>query len=104
MEEFKEYVTFTVTTSEGEEVEMAVVDEFTFENKNYVAAARVVDDTIDEEGLYLYKVKLGDEDFSVEKISNKVEYEKIAKAYMEMGEWSKELFDVILCVQWNIVQ
>ena len=98
------YVTFTVTTSEGEEVEMAVVDEFTFENKNYVAAARVVDDTIDEEGLYLYKVKLGDEDFSVEKISNKVEYEKIAKAYMEMGEWSKELFDVILCVQWNIVQ
>ena len=80
------YVTFTVTTSEGVEVEMAVVDEFTFENKNYVAAARVVDDTIDEEGLYLYKVKLGDEDFSVEKISNKVEYEKIAKAYMEMGE------------------
>lgn len=86
MEEFNEYITFTITTSEGEEVEMAVVDEFTFENKDYVAAAKVVDDTIDEEGLYIYKVKLDEEDFTVEKINNKVDYEKIARAYMEMGE------------------
>lgn len=86
MEEFNEYITFTITTSEGQEVEMAVVDEFTFENKDYVAAAKVVDDTIDEEGLYIYKVKLGEEDFTVEKINNKVDYEKIARAYMEMGE------------------
>ena len=69
MEEFSEYITFTITTSEGQEVEMAVVD-----------------DTIDEEGLYIYKVKLGEEDFTVEKINNKVDYEKIASAYMEMGE------------------
>lgn len=86
MEEFNEYITFTITTSEGQEVEMAVVDEFTFENKDYVAAAKVVDDTIDEEGLYIYKVKIGEEDFTVEKINNKVDYEKIARAYMEMGE------------------
>ena len=86
MEEFNEYITSTITTSEGQEVEMAVVDEFTFENKDYVAAAKVVDDTIDEEGLYIYKVKIGEEDFTVEKINNKVDYEKIARAYMEMGE------------------
>lgn len=86
MEEFKEYVTFTTTTSDGEQVEMAVVDEFEFENKNYVAAARVVDDTIDEEGLYIYKVKVSEDDFTVEKINNKVDYEKIARAYMEMSE------------------
>ena len=86
MEEFNEYITFTITTSEGQEVEMAVVDEFTFENKDYVAAAKVVDDTIAEEGLYIYKVKIGEEDFTVEKINNKVDYEKIARAYMEMGE------------------
>ena len=48
MEEFNEYITFTITTSEGQEVEMAVVDEFTFENKDYVAAAKVVYYTIDE--------------------------------------------------------
>lgn len=86
MDEFKEYATFTITTSEGEEVEMAVVDEFSFENKSYVAAARIVDDTIDEEGLYIYRVIVSEDDFSVEKITNKVDYEKIAKAYMEMGD------------------
>ena len=86
MEEFKEYATFTTTTSDGEQIEMAVVDEFEFENKNYVAAARVVDDTIDEEGLYIYKVKVTEDDFIVEKINNKVDYEKIARAYMEISE------------------
>ena len=84
--EFEEYVTFKVTTSTGEEVEMAVMDEFEFENKNYVAAAKVTGDTIDEEGLYLYEVKMSEDDFTVEKIKNKVTYEKVAKAYMEMGE------------------
>lgn len=86
MEDYNEYATFTITTSEGEEVEMAVVDEFEFENKSYVAAARIIDDTIDEEGLYIYKVKVSDDDFTVEKIKNKVDYEKIARAYMEMSE------------------
>ena len=84
--EFEEYVTFKVTTSTGEEVEMAVMDEFEFENKNYVAAAKVTGDTIDEGGLYLYEVKMKEDDFTVEKIKNKVTYEKVAKAYMEMGE------------------
>lgn len=84
--EFEEYITFKVTTNDGEETEMAVVDEFEFENKNYVAAAKIVDDTIDEEGLYLYEVKVSGEDFTVEKIKNKVTYEKVARAYMEMGE------------------
>lgn len=86
MDEFMEYITFTITTAAGEEVEMAVVDEFEFENKNYVAAARVVGDTIDEDGLYIYKVKVGEDDFSVEKITNQVDYERVVKAYMEMDE------------------
>lgn len=86
MDEFKEYATFTTTISTGEEVEMAVVDEFEFEGKSYVAAARIIDDAIDEEGVFIYKVKLNDDDFSVEKIKNKIDYEKIARAYMEMDE------------------
>lgn len=84
--EFEEYVTFKVTTSNDEEVEMAVMDEFEFENKNYVAAAKIVDDTIDEEGLYLYEIKVAGDEFAVEKIKNKVTYEKVARAYMEMSE------------------
>ena len=79
----EEYITFMITSSAGEEIEMAVVDEFQFENRDYVAASRVVDDTIDQEGIFIYKVKAGDE-FAVEKINNKIDYEKIARAYMDM--------------------
>mgnify|MGYP000554975335 CR=1 FL=1 len=32
--EFEEYITFKITTSTGEEMELAVIDEFEFENKN----------------------------------------------------------------------
>ncbi|MCQ2522389.1 MAG: DUF1292 domain-containing protein [Lachnospiraceae bacterium] len=79
----KEFVTFMITTTEGKEVELAVVDEFVVDNKNYVAAARVEGDTICNDGVYIYKVKDGDE-FQVEKISNHVDYEKVVKAYGEM--------------------
>ncbi|MDO4189632.1 MAG: DUF1292 domain-containing protein [Lachnospiraceae bacterium] len=78
----KEYVTFTIDTSTGETVEMAVIEEFEFENKFYVAASLVIEDEI-KEGIYLYKVKDSDE-FSVEKLRNKFEYDKVSKAYLEM--------------------
>lgn len=79
-----EYVTFEVTAADGTVVEMAVIDEFEFERKNYVAAARVVDDTIDEDGVYIYAVKLSGEAFSVEKITDPKIYESVVKAYMEL--------------------
>ena len=85
-EEFEEYVTFHVSTKDGTEVEMAVVDEFEFEHKYYVVAALIEDDTIHEDNLYIYKAKVTEDDFSVEKIKNQVEYQKIAKAYMEMEQ------------------
>lgn len=83
-EEFEEYVTFTITASDGSEVEMAVIDEFEFEHKGYVAAAKVEGDVINEEGLFIYRIKETEEDFEVEKIKSQVEYQKIAKAYMEL--------------------
>lgn len=78
----KEYVTFITETSTGETVEMAVISEFEFENKDYVAASLVKDDEI-QEGIYLYKVKESEE-FAVEKLRNKFEYDKVSKAYLEM--------------------
>ncbi len=86
MEDFKEYATFTVTNKEGEEVELAVVDEFDFEHKHYVVGALIEGDTINEDGLFIYKAKITEDDFTVEKIANKLDYEKISKAYMEMDE------------------
>lgn len=85
-DEIKEYAIFTTTNKDGETVEMAVVDEFEFEHKNYVVGALIVDDMIQEEGLYIYRVKTTEDDFVVEKITNQVDYQKIAQAYMEIAE------------------
>ena len=49
-EEFDEYIIFTVTDKDGNEVEMAVVDEFEYDHKEYVAAAQVEGDELIEDG------------------------------------------------------
>ena len=84
--EFNEYVTFTITTKDGEEVELAVVDEFDFEDKHYVVGAVVQDDTILDDGRYIYLSKIEKDGFTVEKITREFEYKRIAEAYMEMED------------------
>lgn len=87
MDDFQEYVTFYMTDSNGEEVEMAVLEEFSFEKKDYIAAAVIENDTINEDGVFIYRVKALEDDFSVEKITNHVEYEKVANAYLDMQQF-----------------
>lgn len=82
----EEYVVFTVTSSNGNEVTMAIVDEFDFENKHYIVSARVIDDTISDEGQYIYRAKIDGDDFTAEKITNATEYRRVVDAYMEMEE------------------
>lgn len=84
--EYREYVTFTVTARDGSEVEMAVMDEFDFEGKHYVVGAVIHDDVIDEEGLYIYRSIIKEDGFEVQKITREFEYKKVAEAYMEMDE------------------
>ena len=84
--EFQEYVTFHVTARDGSDVEMAVVDEFDFEKKHYVAGAVVKDDVIDTEGIYIYEAIIEGDDFTVQQIKKDFDYKRIAKAYMEMDE------------------
>ena len=83
---FEEYVTFHVTASDGSDVEMAVVDEFDFEDDHYVVGAVIKDDTIDDEGRYIYKSIIKGDTFTVEKIKREFEYKRIAEAYMSMDE------------------
>lgn len=85
-DEMKEYVTFTVTAQDGSEVELAVVDEFEFENKAYVVGALIEGDTINEDGVFIYRAIVEEDGFSVQKITNKIDYEKVVNAYMEMEE------------------
>ena len=84
MDEFKEYVTFTVTSQAGEEVEMAVVDQFEIKNRKYIAAALIQDDEIDENNVYIYKVEVTEDDFKPIKITNQIEYNEVAEAYLDM--------------------
>lgn len=80
----QEYITFETTAKDGTVLEMAVVDEFEYERKHYVAAAVIVDDAINEDELYIYRSVISDDDFSVEPIMDLEEYEKIADAYLKM--------------------
>ncbi len=84
--DFNEYVTFYVTAKDGSDVEMAVVDEFEYDHKQYVVGAVVEGDTILEDGLYIYRSIITGDDFTVEKIEKESDYKKIAEAYMEMDE------------------
>lgn len=81
-----EYVTFHVAAKDGSDVEMAVLDEFDFENKHYVVGAVVKDDEIDDSGRYIYRAVMDGDDFTVQKITREFEYNKIVEAYMEMEE------------------
>ena len=84
--DFEEYITFQVTAKDGSEVEMAVMDEFDFENEHYVVGAVIKDDTIEEEGRYIYKSVIQGDSFTVEKIKREFDYKRIAEAYMSMEE------------------
>lgn len=81
----EEYITFHITASDGRDVEMAVVDEFEFEHKNYLVSAVVENEEILDDDRFIYRVKLTrDDGFAVEKIPDMKEYERIAEAYMEL--------------------
>ena len=84
--EYREYATFHIIAKDGSGEEMAVVDEFDFENKHYVVGAVVKDDTIMDDGRYIYESIVNGDDFTVEKIKREFDYNRIAKAYMEMEE------------------
>lgn len=83
---YNEYLTFHITTKDGTDVEMAVMDEFDFEDKHYVVGALIQDDTIVDDGLYIYESVMEGDDFKVEKIKKEFDYNRIAKAYMEMEQ------------------
>ena len=85
-QEYNEYVTFHVTARDGSDVEMAVMDEFDFEDRHYVVGAVVKDDTILDDGRYIYRSMIDGDDFTVEKISREFDYKRIAEAYMNMDE------------------
>ncbi len=80
-DEYLEYEVFTDTTSEGEEIELAIVDHFDFEGKKYVIAALVEGDDISEDGLFVYRSEGTGKDAEIVKIDDPEEYSRVADAY-----------------------
>ena len=85
-QEYTEYVTFQVKVKDGSDVEMAVVDEFDYENKHYIVGAVIKDDTVLDDGRYIYRSVIKGDTFTVEKITREFEYKKVVQAYMEMDD------------------
>ena len=79
--EFQEYETFIMEVG-GEETEFAILDDFTMGKDAYVAAGKVIDDEISDEGVYLFKCF--DNGDTIEKITDAEEYEKVAAYYVEL--------------------
>lgn len=84
--EFQEYVTFHITARDGSDVELAVVDEFDFEDQHYVVGAVVEGDTINDEARYIYLSEIDGEDFTVKEIEKEFDYNRIAEAYLSIEE------------------
>ena len=83
-DEYLEYDVFTDVTSEGKEIELAVVDTFDFEDNNYVIAGLVEGDEISDEGLFIYKKKGRGADAEILHIEDPEEYSRVADAYAQM--------------------
>ncbi len=83
-EDYSEYITFTVKNKKGEHLEMAVVEEFEVDRKNYCAAALVEGEFINEDELYIYRIIPTEDDFEAEMITDAKEYDAVVKAYTEM--------------------
>ena len=84
--EFQEYATFVVTTRDGSKAELAVVDEFEFENKQYVVGALIEGDVINDDARYIYEADVKDDELVVKKIAKEFDYKRIANAYLHMED------------------
>ena len=81
MNEFQEYGTFVMEVN-GEETEFAILDDFTMGEDAYVAAGKIIEDAISDEGVYLFKCF--DNGDTIEKITDAEEYEKVSAFYLEL--------------------
>lgn len=83
-DEYLEYEVFSDVTSDGREIELAIVDKFDFEGNSYVVAALVEGDEISEEGLFVYHLNGSGDEAEIEKIADPDEYSRVADAYAQI--------------------
>lgn len=79
----QEYETIMVDLEDGSQGEFAIVDRFDYKEKHYVVVAQVVDDTVSEEGLFIYQAEEEEESITITKITADI-YAKVAEYYMSL--------------------
>ena len=81
MEDMKMYDTVRIPLSSGREAEFAIMDEFEFEEKHYIAVSLVIKEEI-QEGMYLYRAEPDGTELEISRIEDPEEFEKVS-AYFE---------------------
>lgn len=81
MEEFKTYETVMIQLSNGEEQEFAIIEEFTYDEKQYIVVSPVQGDEI-QEGMYLYRTAQTEEGLEISRIEDAEEFAQVS-AYFE---------------------
>lgn len=80
-----EYEVITIPISDGTEREFAILNTFQVEEVDYMAVALIKDDTIQENGIFLYRYSTAEDgDIIVEQITRPAEYKKVSAAYMKL--------------------
>lgn len=77
MEDMKMYDTVRISLSSGREAEFAIMDEFEFEEKHYIAVSLVVKEEI-QEGMYLYRAEPDGSELEISRIEDPEEFEKVS--------------------------
>jgi len=79
----QEYETIMVELEDGSEGEFAIVDRFEYKDKKYVVVAQVIEDTVSEEGLFIYQAEEEGDSITITKITADI-YKKVAEYYMSL--------------------
>lgn len=81
MEELNVYDTVMIQLSSGDEQEFAIIEEFTYDEKQYIVVSPVEGDTI-QEGMYLYRALETEEGLEISRIEDAEEFTQVS-AYFE---------------------
>lgn len=84
MSEYETYDTFYTTNRYGEKIELAIVDRFTLEDRNFVVSALVSGDTVKTDALFVYEETGSGDETEIIKIEDPLEYARISEYYQNL--------------------
>lgn len=81
--QYEEFETINIELKDGSEAEFAILDRFDYEEKSYVVVARVVNDEISQDGLFIYQAEDAGDEITVTELDREA-YGKVTEYYMNL--------------------